>query len=69
MEIVFTEHAKKRMRRRNIHEDDIVNTIKYAEKINKIGGIYFARKNIGRGSIEVVYEKDRYINIITVYWI
>lgn len=69
MEIIFTEHAKKRIKKRKITKDEIINTIKYAEKTNKREGKYYAQKDIGRGKIEVVYEKDKYINVITVYWI
>ncbi len=56
MKIEFTEHAKYIMGKRKIIEDEIINTIKYAEKIKKEEGKYYAQKNIGRGSIEVVYE-------------
>ncbi|RLG16342.1 hypothetical protein DRN69_01050 [Candidatus Pacearchaeota archaeon] len=69
MNIVFTEHAKERIKRRKITEDEIINTIKYPEKLDKNKQKYYAQKNIGRGRIEVVYEKDKYIKIITVYWV
>ena len=69
MEIVFTEHAEYRIKKRKITKDEIINTIKYPEKTNKIGEIYYFQKDIGRGKIEVVYEKDKYIKVITIYWI
>ena len=69
MDIIFTEHAKDRIKKRKITKDEIINTIKYPEKIRKREGKYYAQKDIERGKIEVVYEKDKYINIITVYWI
>ncbi len=69
MEIIFTEHVKDRIRKRKISEDEIINTIKYAEKTDKRGSKYFAKKNIERGKIEVVYTRDKYIKIVTVYWI
>jgi len=69
MEIIFTEHVEWRMKKRNISKDEIINTIKYAEKIDKKEGKYYAQKDIGRGKIEVVYERDKYIKIVTVYWI
>ena len=69
MEIIFTEHIKDRIEKRKITEEEIINTIKYPEKTYKREGKYYAQKNIGRGKIEVVYEKDKYIKIITVYWI
>ena len=69
MRIIFTKHVMDRIKKRKITEDDIVNTLMYPERINKKEGNYYAQKNIGRGKIEVVYEKDKYIKIITVYWI
>ena len=69
MEIIFTEHAKGRLKKRKITEDEVINTIKYAEKTKKEKGKYYAQKDIGRGKIEVVYEKEKYIKIITLYWL
>ena len=69
MKIIFTEHAKNRMKRRNINKEEIINTINNSAKTLKIGGKYYAQKNIGRSTIEVVYEKDKYINVITIYYI
>ncbi|MBI5148546.1 DUF4258 domain-containing protein [Candidatus Pacearchaeota archaeon] len=69
MDIVFTEHAKEMVEKRKITKDDVISTIKYPEKIKKKEGKYYAQKNIGRGRIEVVYEKDKYIKIITLYWL
>ena len=69
MKIIFTEHVKDRIKKRKITEEEIILTIKLPEKIRKREGKYYAQKDIGRGKIEVVYKKDKYINIITVYWI
>ena len=69
MEIIFTEHVKGRIKKRKITEDEIINTIKYSDKTIKRKGKYYAQKDIGRGKIEVVYGKEKYIKIISVYWI
>lgn len=69
MEIIFTEHAKDRMKKRGITEDEIIQTIKNPDNTKKQGGNYYAQKNIGRANIEVVYEKDKYIKVITIYYI
>jgi len=69
MEIIFTEHAKDRLKKRKIIKDEVINTIKYPEKTKKEKRRYYAQKDIGRGKIEVVYEKEKYIKIITLYWI
>ncbi len=68
MKIIFTEHAKDRLKKRKITEDEIINTIKYPDKTEKKEEKYYASKDIGRGKIEVVYEKEKYIKIITFYW-
>ena len=68
MEIVFTEHAKDRIKKRKITEDEVINAIKYPNKIEKKKGKYYAQKNIDRAVIEVVYEKDKYIKVITIYY-
>jgi len=49
--------------------EEIINTISYPKKVLKRGELYYARKNIGRATIEVVYEKDKYINVVTVYYL
>ena len=69
MDIIFTKHVKSRLKKRGISEDEVINTMKYPEKLDKKEGKYYAQKNIGRGKIEVIYEKESYINVITVYWI
>lgn len=69
MDIIFTEHAKCMLKKRKITEDKVINTIKYPEKTHKEEGKYYAQKDTGRGKIEVVYEKEKYIKIITIYWI
>jgi len=58
MKIVFTEHAKFRMKRRKITEDEIANAVRYPDKTYKRKGNYYAQKDIGRAKIEIVYEKD-----------
>ena len=44
-------------------------TVCLTEKTLKRQGKHYAQKNIGRANIEVVYEKDKYIKIITIYYI
>ena len=69
MEYIFTYHAKFRITKRDLTEEEIIEVIKYADKTLKKHDKYYAQKNMGRGTIEVVYEKtESYIRIITVYW-
>jgi hypothetical protein len=69
MEIVFTLHVKERIKKRKITEEEIIYAVKSPDKLNKKYGKYYAQKDIGRAKIEVVYEKDKTINIVTVYYI
>ena len=67
MEIVFTRHAKDQMGERGISEDEVVNTIKYPEKTLKTTDRYLAQKKVSIGTIEVVFTREKYIKVITVY--
>jgi len=75
MKIILTDHVKERLEKRKITEDEVINTIKLPEKLVKEHGKYYAQKDVGRGKIEVVYERienpeeGKYLNIITVYWL
>ncbi len=69
MQIVFTKHAKEVMQKRNISEDEVINTIKFPEITYKEEGLYYSQKDIGRTKIEVVYERDKYIKVITIYYV
>ncbi|MEK6854636.1 MAG: DUF4258 domain-containing protein [Nanoarchaeota archaeon] len=67
MHIEFTKHAREQMKERNISEEEVIETIKSAKKTQKIDDIHYARKNTGRAVIEVVYVRENYIKVITVY--
>jgi len=69
MDIRFTRHALLRMKRRSITKDEVINTIQYPEKTTTSERNLCAKKDIGRAKIEVIYSKDKYINVITVYYI
>jgi len=69
MEIIFTKHALLRMKKRKITKDEIINSIKHPENTSKKEGKFYIQKNIDRANIEIVYEKDKYIKVITAYYI
>lgn len=69
MEIIFTEHAKDRLSKRKITEEEIKEAINYPDKTIKKKGKYYVQKNIQRANIEIVYEKDKYIKVVTVYYL
>ena len=67
MNIVFTRHAKEQMKERSINEDDVVNAIKFPKKTRKRGHVYYVQRQTISGKIEVVYVRESYIKVITVY--
>ncbi len=67
MNIIFAKHAEEQMKERGISKDEVINTIKYPEKTIKSSDRYYARKKVSMGIIEVVYIREKYIKVITVY--
>lgn len=67
MHIEFTKHALDRMKKRNISEDEVINTIKFPEKTSKIDEVYYVQKHLGRFMLKVVYIRENYIKVLTVH--
>jgi len=67
MKIVLTQHVKEQMVERGISEDEVISAVKYPENTQKIDGLYYVQKKTTQGTIEIVYEKQNYIKVITVY--
>lgn len=55
------------MKKRNISEDEVINTIKFSEKTEKIDDVYYAQKHLGRFILKVVYIRENYIKVLTVH--
>lgn len=70
MEIIFTKHAKYRIEKRKILEQEVIEAIKYPDNTTKRHEKYYFQKGLERGTIEVSCEKtETIIKVITVYWI
>jgi len=68
MKIVFTKHAEEQIKERKIERLLVEETIKYADKTRKEGkNKYYARRKINGFTLEVVYIRENYIKVITVY--
>lgn len=68
MKIIFTKHAEEQIKERGIAKFLVEETIKYADKIRKEGrNKYYARRKINGLTLEVVYVRENYIKVITVY--
>ena len=68
MVVTFTGHALKRMYERNISpreaEDVIARGMKWFVKNEGDAGRWHAKM----GNVEVVFEKNGEISVVTVYW-
>ncbi|MBI1969857.1 DUF4258 domain-containing protein [Candidatus Woesearchaeota archaeon] len=70
MEVIFTIHAKERLQRRHILEEEALDAIKHPDRTIKRHGLYYIQKKLQRGTIEVCCEKgERYIKVVSVYWL
>lgn len=57
MKIVFTEHAEERLERRKFLKTEIIEVLKFPDKIFKNHGKYYYQKVLERGKVEIVCEK------------
>jgi len=69
MEIRYTSHAKHMIKERKVEKLWIEEAIKSPDNIEKEFGKYYARKKLNGLSLEVAYIKEKYIKVLTVYWI
>mgnify|MGYP001608060651 CR=1 FL=1 len=68
MNIVYTAHAEDKIRDRKFKKVWIEEAIKYPDETIREGkNKYYTVKKLNGITIEVVYEKERYIKVITVY--
>ncbi len=68
MKIIYSSHARKRLRQRNIKENKVVEIIEFPDYTLKRGEEIEAYKKIKERTIKIVYvAKENYIKVITVY--
>jgi len=67
MEIHYTFHAEEQIHERKIEKVWVEETIKGPDLTKHIGHKYCVTKKLNGLTLEVVYTKERYINVITVY--
>ena len=69
MELIFTDHAKKRMSERNIKIEQIKDTIELPDYTITKDKKTEAYKKIKDKTLKIVYsKKDKFIRIITLIW-
>jgi hypothetical protein len=69
MEVSYTKHCEERMVKKKIEKVWVYETIKYPDKMLIKNGKNYAEKKINGGSLKVVYIKEKYLKVITVYWV
>jgi len=70
MNIIFTGHAKYRIEKRKLSEEEVSNAILRPDITSKKYDKYYYQKRLQNGVIEVVCEKtEKGLNVITVYWV
>ena len=63
MNIIFTEHAKARIMKRKITEQEIIDIINYPDKIDKKHEQYYFSKKLPFGTIEVCCERQLFTKV------
>jgi len=70
LDIIYSEHARKRMIERGIKEEDIKETIEFPDYTITRGKEIEAYKKLNDKMLKVVYiEMGKFINVITIYFI
>lgn len=71
MKIIFSSHAEKRLKERGIKKEQIIETIEFPEyTIKRTNDEVEAFKKIEGRKFKVVYFKgEKYIKVITLYYI
>lgn len=70
MDIIYSIHAEEQIQERKIEKLWIEETIKSPDYIKRNKpNKYIIKKKLNGRSIEVVYVKEKYIKVVTVYWI
>lgn len=69
MQIMFTEHAEKRLKERGVKKEQVKETIEFPEyTIKRTNNEIEAYKKMAGKMLKVVYlEKEKYIKVITLY--
>jgi len=68
VEIIYSDHAKKRMKQRGIEEWEIEHLIKFPSFIKRIYDKVESVGEIRNRKVKIVYRKEQsYIKIITVF--
>ncbi len=69
MRIILTKHAVYKLKKFNILRLWVEETIKSPDTTKRQFHKYIVRKKLNGKTLEVVYEKEKFIKVITNYYI
>jgi len=69
MEIIYTEHARDQIKERKLEKIWVEEAIKFPDEKRHKGIKSHAIKKINGVKIKVVYVKEKYIKVVTVFLI
>ena len=69
MEINYTLHAEEQIKERKILKVWVEETIKSPDETKRSGNKYYVTKKLNGKMLKVVYVKEKYIKIITTFFI
>ncbi len=69
MRIIYSSHAENQMVERKIAAEWVNEVIKAPETMRKLGFKYVVSRKLNSHTLEVVYVKENYINVITCYFL
>jgi len=69
MDIIYTSHANRQLKDRKIEQVWIEETIKYPDETKHKMHKYYVTKKLDGKTLRVVYVKEKYIKVITSYFI
>jgi len=69
MNITYTLHAEEQIKERNVIKEWVEETIKSPDKIKSDANKHYATKKLDSHVLKVVYVKQKYIKVITCYFV
>ncbi len=69
MDMYYTRHAEYQIKERKIEKVWIEETIKAPDKTEKEGNKFYVVKKLNGRTLKVVYVKERYIKVVTMFWL
>ena len=69
MRIIYTLHAEEQIRERKIELVWIEEAVNSPDRTERVGNKYYVTKKLNGKIIKVVFVKERFIKIITSYFI